>query len=67
MTRYLKPCPFCGEKPLSVDISKLRSGCWTVIHFCYKYDKENFDRVTTLYAPSKKELIEHWNRGANND
>ena len=63
----LKPCLYCRIKPGKIEITKLSNGRWALTHFCYGYDLQEFDRVISVYAPTKKELIERWNRRASDE
>ena len=63
----LKPCTFCGEKPHTIDVSKLINGRWGLTHFCYIYGEIRPEIVTSVYAPTKKELFERWNRRASDE
>ena len=73
MTNDLKPrpklrkCPYCAKHPKLMDINKLTRGSWCMTHFCHKYEKDSVDLVTTVYAPTKEELITRWNRRASDE
>lgn len=59
----LKPCPFCGEVPRLEVISAYRNypDFYEIHHLCRS-------AVATCYgAFSRKELIELWNRRADDD
>lgn len=57
----LKPCPFCGVVPSSVDKWKLKDG---VIHYavsCIVCRTNKTIDVNTFSYPTEKEAIEIWN------
>ena len=59
MVNKLKPCPFCGKKPIVVKVEKFPRGYYWAI----QCDRSNVI-VYTKSHNTKKEAIEEWNSRA---
>ena len=62
----LKPCPFCGVIEDISLVHQMIDGTWVFHHFCER-EKDELAVVISVYGNSKKEVIELWNRRADNE
>ena len=62
----LKPCPFCGASEDCHFVNLLSDGTWALHHYCEKVNDE-LTVTLSVYGNSKKEVIERWNRRADNE
>ena len=61
----LEPCPFCGKVVKHTDIDNIHRGSWGLIHFC-PVKGLDLGVCISVYGKNKAEVIERWNRRADN-
>lgn len=62
----LKSCPFCGKVEDVRVVHQMSDGTWVFSHPCGKEDGE-LTIFVSVYGRTKGEVIERWNRRADNE